>query len=242
MNKKYILIIIALIIVIGGGILTWQSFKISKEKVKIPVGTTSKEIIGNIGPSAVWNIDKCWPECLTKWHSCKNLDCISDVMKQYGASLDARNFTTKILLENGFLSDFQEMGKIDLGIVAFPDRANVNTAYYLLNGSPLVVSTEISQEQIKLDLNGDKELENGIKQDILYSQMKAKYPNIWFLGYDPQFIEKKILPDNNERFIFAYKFLNGCRACNTEYSAKIGFDFDSSGKFLRTIFLQIVKE
>lgn len=101
-------------------------------------------------------------------------------MERYGGSSDARNFT-KILSERGYLNQFQEMGKIDIGIVFFPDRANTNEAYYLLNGSPVLVSTEISQKE-------EQKLMSEIKQDLLYSEMKEKYSNIWFLGFFPKFI------------------------------------------------------
>jgi len=126
------------------------------------------------------------------------------------------------------------MGKIDLGTVTFPDRANTNEAQYLLNGSPILVSTEISQDE-------KKKLTAEMKKDPLYSEMENKYPSIWFWGFAPQFVEKESLPNNNERFIFEYKFVNGCRICDTEYTTKIGFDFDSNGKFLEILFLQIVK-
>jgi len=227
---------IIIVLLIGGGILAWQYWWASREEVKVPEvkapeGIVPEKVVEAIGPSAVWDSEKCWPECIVKWHECKNLDCISGVMEQYGASSDAKNFT-KLLPERGFLMQFQEMGKIDLGIVAFPDRANTNEEYYLLNGFPPLVGTGIKEEEFM----------DEIKQDLLYPEMKEKYPNIWFWGIAPQFVEKKALPNNNERFIFTYRFVNGCRACNTEYSAKIGFDFDSDKKFLKIIFLQIVKE
>ncbi len=229
-NWKFLLIVFILAVIVGGGILVGQygwlgkGFALTPTPIpQVKLTPQSKEI----GPTAVW--DCLGIECLEKWHGCESLDCISGIMKQYGASSDAINFT-KLLSERGYLEQFQEMGKIDLGVVAFLDRVNTNEAYYLLNGFPSFISTEISEESI-----------NEIKQDSLYSEMKEKYPNIWFWGFAPQFVEKKVLPNNNERFVFAYGFVNGCRTCDTEYSARIGFDFDSDGKFLKIIFLQIIK-
>lgn len=132
------------------------------------------------------------------------------------------------------LEGFQEMGKIDLGTVFFPHRANTNYAYYLLNGSPILVSTEISKDE-------EEKLTVEMKKDLSYSEIENKYPNIWFWGFAPQFIEKKTLPNNNEEFIFEYKFVNGCRICDTEYTTEIGFDFDSNRNFLEIKFLRIIK-
>jgi len=110
-------------------------------------------------------------------------------MKKYGASLDAINFTANILADKGYLEQFQDMGKIDLGIVVFPDRANTNEAYYLLNGSPVLIPTEISQ---------DDALDAEIKKDAAYSEMAAKYPNIWFWGFAPRFIGEEILANGKK--------------------------------------------
>lgn len=171
-----------------------------------------------------------------KWHACESLDCISNLMKEENGSPEAINFTKLIYQENsgnlGFLEQFQEMGKVDLGLVVFPDRANTNEAYYLLNGSPLLVSTGISTV----------EFTKTIERDSLYSEMKNKYPDIGLWTALAKFSKKETLSNNNERFIFSYEFKNGCHACTTEYSASIGFDFDSNGQFFKTTFLQIMKE
>jgi hypothetical protein len=186
-----------------------------------------------IGPTTIWDCVKI-EGCLEKWHNCENSDCISSLMEQYGASVEAINFTTRILSDRGYLQQFQEVGKIDLGVVFFPDRANTNAEYYLLNGSPVIVPTGISQDEEEL-------LMTEIQKDSFYLEMENKYPNIWLLGLAPEFIEKRTLPNNNEEFVFEYRFVDGCRICDTEYAAKIGFNFDSNGEFLEMVFLQIVK-
>ncbi len=181
-----------------------------------------------------------------KWHECKNIDCISSLMKDAGASADAIVFTELLYKlypsDYGYLSQFQEHGvidsngnpQIDLGTVAFPDRANTNEVHYLLNGSPAFVSTE--------EIFKNEEIISKIKQDPLYSEAKNKYPNIDIVdASNPEFIENSILPNNNKRFIFKFELKNGCRTCNTEYFADIGFDFSLDGKFLKTTFLEIIK-
>lgn len=219
------LAIIAAVVVIISIIVTIKYREMSK--VIAPVAVITPKLTPSImsstaliGQTAIFNGGDT-----QKWHACESLDCISSLMKEENGSLEAINFTKLIYQENsdnlGFLEQFQEMGKIDLGLVVFPNRVNTNEAYYLLNGSPLLVSTEISTvEFIKT-----------IEQDPLYLEMKNKYPDIGLWTALAQFSKKETLLNNNERFIFSYGFKNGCHACTTEYSASIGFDFDSNGKF-----------
>ncbi|MFZ3054727.1 MAG: hypothetical protein WA091_01980 [Minisyncoccales bacterium] len=182
-----------------------------------------------IESSAIWNgLTACgenWPE---KWTDC-DIDCFYDNMKLCEASTDAIVFS-RLFSEKAYLEKFEEMGKVDLGWVTFPTRANTNQEVYLLNGSPSLVSTVISEEPISDEMN-----------DPLYSEMKNKYndANLW--KYNPKFIKKELLQNNSERYIFQYRFNNGCHACGTEYLANIAFDFDADGKFLKTTFLQIIK-
>lgn len=97
----------------------------------------------SIKPSDVWN--PSGEEWIARWHECKSIDCNSDLMKKNDASMGARNFLK--LNPTGFLKEFQEMGKIDLGMVENPNMANSNGTYYLLNGYPIIVDTYISEEE-----------------------------------------------------------------------------------------------
>ena len=244
MNNKYILAILILII-IGGGILVY-----SKKANPIPSPSPTASISPSASPTSISTPETSVTPTLIgynsvfdnvdieKWHACKNLDCIIGLMKESGASSDAINFTKLLYSSNsnnlGYLGKFQEMGKVDLGTVYFPNRANTNEVYYLLNGSPALVSTE------EIFQNG--EVISAMKQDRLYPEAKNKYPNIDIVdASNSQFTKKDILPNNTERFIFKFELKNGCHACSTEYSANVGFDFNSDGKFLKTTFLQIVK-
>jgi len=130
------------------------------------------------------------------------------------------------------LTEFREMGMVDLGIVYFPTRANTNSAYYLLNGSPAIISTEIYQEK-------ESALMVEIEKDPLFLEMNNKHSNVWFWGFSPQFIDKIYFPEN-KRFVFRYRFVDGCRICHTEYFADVGFDFDLNGNFLGIHFIEIV--
>jgi len=230
--------IVIMLIAVAAYFYAKNNYYISKEKPPAaPVITQT--------PTKYTAVFKGFEEggAVEKWRECKNIDCISSLMKNAGASSDAIAFT-KFLYEfdpgdYGYLSQFQENGvidegKIDLGAVTFPNRANANEARYLLNGSPAFVPTE--------EIFQNKEIINEMKQDPLYSEAKNKYPKIDIMdASSPQFVGGDVLPNNSKRFIFRFELENGCRACDTEYFANIGFDFDSSRKFLGTTFLQIIK-
>ena len=194
----------------------------------------SKETFKEIGASAVWKPPSL-KEWLEDWHRCKEINCVLGIMKEYGASEDAITFSKFLFgktLEKGFLGQFQEMGRVDLGRVTFPDRVNTNDVYYLINGFPCLVSTE-------LDLETKEEITKSLKKDPLYLKAKERYPNIEIWQFSPQFIKKETLASEKKRFIFEYRLVNGCRTCNTEYSARINFDFDSNGAFLDVGLIQI---
>jgi len=229
-NWKFLAIVIILAVIVGGGAFWCSSKKV--EQYQLPE-TKKLEIPKEFVASAIWDCGEI-KGCVEKWHNCGSLDCVTNVMEQYNASSGAIDFTTKLGSDLGYLNQFQEMGKIDLGTVVFPFRANTNEAYYLINGSPILISTEISQD-------AEQKLITEMEKDPLYSEIKNKYPDIFFWGFAPQFVEKESLANNNERFIFEYRLVNGCRICDTEYAAQIGFDFSSNGKFLEITFLRIKK-
>jgi len=182
-----------------------------------------------IGPMSIWNgLMDCAKEQPEKWTDC-DIDCFYNNMKLCEASAEAIVFS-RLFSEKAYLEEFREMGKIDLGWVTFPTRANTNQEVYLLNGSPSLISTKLSEEPVSDEMN-----------DPLYSEMKNKYNDASLWEYNPQFIKKELLQNNGERYIFQYRFTNGCHACGTEYLANIGFDFNADGKFLKTTFLQIIK-
>lgn len=254
MNNKYIFIIGILVFTIGG-ILAYSK-KINSvsslfSAVSCPsfspnlVFTPTSTPETSIAPMPIEydsvfsiknNID------IGKWQACENLDCITSFMKESGASSKSIAFTEFLYKSNsnehvylGFLGEFKEMGKIDVGKVYLPNRANTNEVYYLLNGSPALVSPKEAFQ--------NKEITDKLKQDPLYPKVKKEYPNMEIGDVSgSRFIKKDILPDNTERFIFTYVIDNGCHSCLTEYAASIGFDFDSNGKFLKTTFSQIVKQ
>ena len=123
-----------------------------------PAATPTPELPSSsrdIGAESVW--DPVQDEAsLGRLHACTApmTDCVTAIMQSSGASPQAIEF---FKITRWFLSDFQEMGTVDLGRIVDPWRANDNVQYAFLNGSPLVVypEEEVRPVAIELDPNYD---------------------------------------------------------------------------------------
>lgn len=175
---------------------------------------------------AVWKVKD--QQAFTALMSCDTAAsaCVAKKMKQMGASAAALKFSAAIKHE-GYLVKFQEQGKVDLGTVIYPFRANTNSAYVLLNGQPSIVDTEITKVA-------------GLEKDASFKQLKKKYKNLEFWGTNAQFVKtKKTTAGTN--YVFNYLLKDGCRACAAPAAAQVEFRFNGQGKFLGTQFIKIVK-
>lgn len=192
-------------------LLWWQGANAARE----PAASLSAPV----GPQAVWQL----PENLVqKFRDCAlRLECLAAVMRQGGASPAAIAFTRMIKGE-GYLESFQEMGLVGLASVAYPVRANTNQAYFLVNGTPPLISVEELGWQID------------ISKDPLYPSLLKEFPKIMIWGGGAEFQAMQPLPGGGQRFIFAYYLLNGCHACEVGGSAQVALDFDARARFLGT--------
>lgn len=176
--------------------------------------------------SSVWKVND--QQAFTALMSCDTTAsaCVAKKMKQLGASAGALKFSAALKNE-GYLAQFQEKGKVDLGAVIYPFRANTNTSYVLLNGQPSLVSTEITKLV-------------GLEKDSSFKQLKKKYKNLEFWGTNAQFIKLNQTKVGTS-YVFNYLLKDGCRACAAPASAQVEFHFNKQGKFLGSQFVKIVK-
>lgn len=176
--------------------------------------------------AAVWKVSD--QQAFTALMSCDTAasSCVAKKMQQLGASREALKFTAAINNE-GYLAKLQEKGKVDLGTVIYPFRANTNSTYVLLNGQPNLVNTEIAKVA-------------GLEQDASFKQLKKKYKNLEFWGTNAQFV-KLDKTHSGSNYVFNYLLKDGCRACAAPASAQVEFRFNGQGKFLGSTFVKIVK-
>lgn len=187
-----------------------------------------------VGPEAVWELPS---HLYGRFSDCgEDLECLMPVMQKGGASPQAMAFT-RMMKDNGYLEKFQEMGKVDLAKAFYPSRANTNWAYFLVNGSPPLISTE----NVQLDAQGRDKFSINITKDPLYAAWSRKYPDLDL--YNPAvFQQMQTLPDGRQRFIFAYALINGPRAGKQAGWVLVAFDFDGQGRFLKTRLVGLTKE
>jgi len=185
-----------------------------------------------VGPNAVWNPpDGKWEAIFNKCSRGKSklfVSCIALNMRQKGASQRAVEFT-KSMKGEVYLSSFREMGKVDLGEITAPLLNDpIVTSFILVNGSTNILDLWSKVE--KIDITRDRN----------YTNFVRRFPNVelWPMhGFDK--VQK--LSGREQRFIFEFTLLNGCRGCEVAGSAKIAFDFDVSGTFLGTSLIGLIQ-
>ena len=186
-----------------------------------PITTTESTPImtsPGFGPEAVWNINGN----ISQFHDCFNnsstsIDCVIALMQSTGASSQAIAFT-RLLQGIAFMSSFKEFGIVDLAEITYPNRANNNVEHVLLNGNPLLVYVE---DGYHVDLTHDSN----------YPALQQRYPQIQIEGGENSFINMEQNSQGGQRFIFSFALVDGCHACQTDKSAYIAFDFESTGQF-----------
>lgn len=136
----------------------------------------------------------------------------------------------------GMMTAYKDYGSLAAAQVIYPLRANDNYALLLVNGDPNLIDVDDLQ---KLD-------RAAMEKDPKYQALKKKYPqaDLWpgdRSGNHP-WPQVKPLSGGGTQFIVSYLFINGCHACARVGYARFAWEFDSSGKFLRTAYISLSKE
>jgi len=159
--------------------------------------------------------------------------CLISVMRKSGASPQAISFA-QLLNGNGYLRNFYDAGTVDAATVYFPFKSNDKLGLYLVNGNPRLIN--VDNEKI-LPLN---ELEN----NVVFFQMKKKFPHVTLLpgvrSGAGAFVSEK-WKKTGQRFLINYKLKNGCLNCELLGFVTVAFDFDSTGNFLGSKIIKIIK-
>lgn len=159
-----------------------------------------------------------------------HLNCFSRHMEDAGASPAAVAFLRST--DGAYLRRLQRVGPFDVAYVRYPFRANENDGILLVNHSPERVDVDDAQLLPRMEL----------AQHPVYAGLARQYPqlSIWpgERGGATGLVIRK-LPDRGRRFVADYRLRNQCHACAVVGAAQVGFDFDSSGRFLGTTLLQV---
>ncbi len=158
-------------------------------------------------------------------------NCVHRVMIQYGASTEAIGFFD----ETGwFLTEFRELGVVDLGVAFSPWGLNGNDQFVLLNGPH---RTLFPRDFGPFDLRSDQNYRNLI--DAYSAAKQGGVINVW--PSDIWFESESTSSESLQTFIFQFNVVNGCHACGTPYAARFEFQFTSDGKFEGLKLLEICR-
>ena len=195
---------------------------------------------GKIGASAIWQppqdfLDKAHSVC-DKGAGAASFDqCFMNQIAAAGAPADAVSFTRMLYQQNGglvgIMTAFKKYGPVDVAQVFYPLRANDNYALLLVNGNPEILDVD---DHAKAGPGSD-----GTGLDVPGSETKVS-PNRSLAGrpqWQHSLARVQLLPAGGTEFIVSYRLINGCHACQHVGLARFGWDFDASGKFLRTVFI-----
>jgi len=162
-------------------------------------------------------------------------ECFMNQLAAAGAPAESTAFTRALYQGSdgqvGLMSAFKSYGTVGVAQVMYPLRANDNYGLLFVNTDPNLLDPD---DLKKLD-------QAAMDQDAVFQSIKKQYPqaDLWpgdRSGKDP-WPQAKQLPDGGTEFIVSYPLINGCHACARVGVAGFGWEFDSSGKFLKTVYI-----
>ncbi len=195
---------------------------------------------GKITASAVWRppqdfVTKAHEICDKGAGPASFSQCFMNQISAAGTPAAAMAFTRMLYKQSdgqlGIMSAFKNYGLVDAAQVFYPLRANDNYVLLLVNGDPAII-----------DVDDLQKLERpAMESDPAFQSIKQKYPkaDIWpgdRSGNNP-WPRMQSLPGGGTQFVVNYPLIDGCHACQHVGLARFGWDFDPSGKFLRTTYM-----
>jgi len=161
--------------------------------------------------------------------------CFINQMAAAGAPRPAVNFTRALFRQSdgqvGIMSAFKNFGVLDAVQVFYPLRANDNYGLLLVNGDPPVINVDNLQELDRA----------AMQQNPMFQAIKKKYEqtDLWPGDRSGSYPWPRVQPlaGGGMQFVVTYPLINGCHACQHVGLARFGWDFDATGKFLRTTYI-----
>ena len=196
--------------------------------------------LGKVTAAAVWQpsqdvLNKAKSFCEKSMGAASFPECFMNQLAAAGAPAESLDFTRAVYQQNdgqiGILNAFKSYGTVGIAQMMYPLRANDNYGLLFVNSDPNL-----------LDPDDLKKLnQSAMQQDPLFLSIKKQYPqtDVWpgdRSGTNP-WPRTQSLPNGGTEFVVNYLLINGCHACQRTGIARFGWDFDASGKFLKTVFI-----
>ena len=154
-------------------------------------------------------------------------ECVEGVMEDSGARPAAIDFFRQT---QWFMLHHREMGTVDVASIFDPWRANSNSDYALVNGSPAIIYAEDEGWNIAESL-----------QDPEPTSLNNAYPDLNLWGGDNFFESVEESPQGGQAFIFQYSLKDGCHACATGAFQRAALDFEPDGTYVGPRLLDVCK-
>ena len=143
--------------------------------------------------------------------------CLETVMRQSGASAEAIAFAGALNFD-GYLSELNRAGKVDVGTVTYPFRANTNDEPVLLNGDPPLIDVWKEAGTVNMSRN------------TIYAAIKRRFPDN-YPGV-PVFDFMRFAKGGGQVFVYSWEIKAPCRACDVVAVVRDTFEFDVEGHYL----------
>lgn len=173
------------------------------------------------GPNHVLNVEVDWEKVQEKCQG--DVECLTAEMLKAGASLEAVAFVRERKGEE-YMTEFQEMGKVDLAYMSVTFLANDPEAHFqpiLVNGTPRIV--EVFDEVWGI---------RPYAHDPVGSEILRRFPNAGIFHGMHVFKGAEDLAGGGQRFRFIHLLTDSCRACEIAGYVEIAFDFEANGQYL----------
>jgi hypothetical protein len=181
------------------------------------------------GPAIVWRGGDAVSvqQCNMAQTMNQGWNCLIGKMRAGQASRAAIAFSERLNgMDNpGWADSFRAFGDVALVTATYPFRANTNSGYLLVNGSPSIVDTQRFA------------LSNADKSRLDYRRLMAREPQV-FLITPIAFDHRESLANGVARFVFTDDFAK-CHACERVATGYLAFDFDGKSRFLGTRLLRV---
>lgn len=196
--------------------------------------------LAKITAASVWQppqdfLAKAHKACDTSMSAVSFPECFMNQISVAEAPAEAVAFTRALYQQSdgqvGIMNAFKSFGPVDAAQVFYPLRANDNYGLLLVNGDPKMIDVD---DLKKLD-------RTGMDQDAWYLGLKQKFSQVDIWPGDRSaaapWPSVQPLPSGGIEFIVSYPLINGCHACAHVGTARFGWEFDGSGRFLKTVFV-----
>jgi hypothetical protein len=156
--------------------------------------------------------------------------CISRAMATAGATAGAIEIARSQEF-NGYLSEFEEHGRVDTGRVRLEYANRPGSACYVLNGSPPLID-------VGAELTQDPELAQAIKAHPQFDPLQWSYQDrnpddkTPFRLWPQQTTSCTASPSAQGQEVRVGVMMGGCEDCATGGHAQIALDFDRKGRLL----------